>query len=648
MTDSERLKDGHKRHACFYCGKLEHPITRHFKTYHKEEEEVKAIMKMKTGKEKRRLWIALERKGDHKFNSQSSTTKLVVRKTKNISEKVPCVYCTGLFAARSLSKHVKKCPSKKNQELKKPLAAGRMLLSSDKADGKFGDVREHIVEKMRGRDENYLIMKNDRTLLLLGYSQMQLKEKDRYCDIRYTMKTLSKLLIEFRSITGMHNATSSSLVQVKNYDNVLRAAKNLTNYEGPRKIGKPNVFRKIGFSLSNLAVVVRTEAIKACDNDLREQCRSFLELYEVDWTAFSVNAQAVYEDRSANAPQNLPLESDVKLFKQYCVDEITKMLKYDSFSKDDYSLLSNLTLARLMTFNARRGSEVARLKLDRWEGVMDDRWKKKEYIDLIDDDVERKLAEKLKLCYIEGKKKKRSKKKKNHVPILFPEECVEAIQRLVSFRDKFVDEENEYVFHSGELYIKGWNALQTVAKEIGDRLTSPKLLTPTRTRKFLATILQLMQLNDAELGWMTTHMGHTKDVHLGFYRQEDSTIELTKVAKVLCAVDQGAELKNKKIDDLLTENNVEESRTEDAEDNDIQQQREDPKKTKKTWKKWTKAETEALHKAFQHHVKSKVKPMQHEVLNALNRYPVLKERGADKVKNKISKTIDILKKKSSD
>ena len=99
-------------------------------------------------------------------------------------------------------------------------------------------------------------MKNDRTLLLLGFSQMQLKEKDRYCDIRYTMKTLSKLLIEFRKISGKENAQSSSLVQCKNYDHVLQSAKNLTGYEGPRKIKKPNVFRKTGFSLSNLAVVV--------------------------------------------------------------------------------------------------------------------------------------------------------------------------------------------------------------------------------------------------------------------------------------------------------------------------------------------------------------------------------------------------------
>ena len=34
--------------------------------------------------------------------------------------------------------------------------------------------------------------------------------------------------------------------------------------------------------------------------------------------------------------------------------------------------------------------------------------------------------------------------------------------------------------------------------------------------------------------------------------QEDSTIELTKMAKVLTAIDEGKNIKNKKIDDVLT------------------------------------------------------------------------------------------------
>lgn len=47
-------------------------------------------------------------------------------------------------------------------------------------------------------------------------------------------------------------------------------------------------------------------------------------------------------------------------------------------------------------------------------------------------------------------------------------------------------------------------------------------------------------------------MGHTKDVQFNWYRKEDSTIELTKVARALMQVDVGSRdgLQNKKIDDL--------------------------------------------------------------------------------------------------
>lgn len=84
-------------------------------------------------------------------------------------------------------------------------------------------------------------------------------------------------------------------------------------------------------------------------------------------------------------------------------------------------------------------------------------------------------------------------------------------------------------------------------------MEKPKLITPTRTRKHLATTLQLMDMNEAELTWVTNHFGHSKDVHYQWYRQEDATIELTKIAKVLCAVDDGKSVKNKQIDEVNEE-----------------------------------------------------------------------------------------------
>ena len=84
-------------------------------------------------------------------------------------------------------------------------------------------------------------------------------------------------------------------------------------------------------------------------------------------------------------------------------------------------------------------------------------------------------------------------------------------------------------------------------------------------RDSFATVLQLLDMNDAELTWMTNHMGHTKDVRMNWYRKEDSTLELTKVAKVLHAVDRGDDLKNKKIDDLEVEERMDKQISEEDE-----------------------------------------------------------------------------------
>jgi len=136
------------------------------------------------------------------------------------------------------------------------------------------------------------------------------------------------------------------------------------------------------------------------------------------------------------------------------------------------------------------------------------------------------------------------------VPILFTNECVKAIRHLKQHqlvKSKFV-----FAAGCGERPYKGWDSLQSIAAKIPG-LKHPKLITPTRQRKFVATCMQLLDMNDAELTWLTNHMGHTKGVHFAWYRQEDSHIELTTVAKVLSALDGGQDLTNKKIDNVFND-----------------------------------------------------------------------------------------------
>ena len=63
----------------------------------------------------------------------------------------------------------------------------------------------------------------------------------------------------------------------------------------------------------------------------------------------------------------------------------------------------------------------------------------------------------------------------------------------------------------------------------------------------MATVLQLMVLNKAERKWVTNHLGNSEGVHDTSYRQEPSTVELTKVARILINKDKGASPKKKNI-----------------------------------------------------------------------------------------------------
>lgn len=56
---------------------------------------------------------------------------------------------------------------------------------------------------------------------------------------------------------------------------------------------------------------------------------------------------------------------------------------------------------------------------------------------------------------------------------------------------------------------------------------------------------------------------------------------------------------------------------------------------KKQWKRWTKQELEILIKCFKDRLQKSVIPLQHEVLLAQNRYPILKERAPRKIQDKL-------------
>ena len=114
-----------------------------------------------------------------------------MRQSKNLDEndsKVPCPHCFGFFKATKLHRHIsERCPAYSEEKVTKPLSSGRALLCVELCGGKFEEVHRHIIFKMVKRDEVFLVLRNDDTLLLYAATQMQTKEEDRYNDILFNL-----------------------------------------------------------------------------------------------------------------------------------------------------------------------------------------------------------------------------------------------------------------------------------------------------------------------------------------------------------------------------------------------------------------------------------------------------------------------------
>lgn len=145
---------------------------------------------------------------------------------------------------------------------------------------------------------------------------------------------------------------------------VVKATKNISGYKGPRDIDKPLFFMKCGYCLLNLSQYLKCAALKLLDKDRVEDLRNFTELYETDWQIYATNARATHEMQKANKPQQLPLESDVKKFRDTLIYNIKQCLEKIQKSKRPKAKhlrsLADNTLARLLIFNARRGCECSK------------------------------------------------------------------------------------------------------------------------------------------------------------------------------------------------------------------------------------------------------------------------------------------------
>jgi uncharacterized membrane protein len=111
-------------------------------------------------------------------------------------------------------------------------------------------------------------------------------------------------------------------------------------------------------------------------------------------------------------------------------------------------------------------------------------------------------------------------KRQRNVPVILTKDVKAAINTLNKRRTKGeVCESNKYVFAvndgRSENLLRGPDAMRKICKKLN--LKEPELIKSSNLRKYVATVSQIVDMNESEMEWLANHLGHDIHVHKEFY-----------------------------------------------------------------------------------------------------------------------------------
>jgi hypothetical protein len=204
---------------------------------------------------------------------------------------------------------------------------------------------------------------------------------------------------------------------------------------------------------------------------------------------------------------------------------------FKNIDKDIYRDMAEVCLTQVILFNRKRSREVQRITLEDYEHIMDSDVADEEIVKSVSK-FERQLVSTHKRIEIRGKRGSK-------VPVIFTEEMIANVDILLKLR-KAVDVPSDYLFGkpNSQFPIRGSDCLRRFSKESGAK--NPQRLTSTKLCKQLATMSQVLGLNEHGQDTLAKFMGHDIRVHRHYYELPENTVQLAKITKVLHALNVGA------------------------------------------------------------------------------------------------------------
>lgn len=312
------------------------------------------------------------------------------------------------------------------------------------------------------------------------------------------------------------------------------------------------------------------------------------------------------------------------------------MLAADSSDLKSYRLLTEALFCNLVLFNKRRVGELQRITLAEFTKYYDR--------PTISTDFEKILNESEKILYRSLKRVVVRGKRGRGVPVLFDRDSIESIEFLISLRKNFQFGDNPYLFgipHTENPIGGTWTIRKHAKKALGNA-SKASLLTSTKMRKHLATIVQILKMEKNDLEQLAAFMGHTEKTHSEFYRLPADIYQTAKVSKILMMAKNNSieKYKGKTLSEIQIDENLVEVDSDQDSDLEYEDQcnsqsasndyaeptdelniQQNQRKGKRNLIPWTSEQKSLAETFFKNHINNKKPPKKCEVMSLIEKYP---------------------------
>ncbi|KAJ8911355.1 hypothetical protein NQ315_011648 [Exocentrus adspersus] len=234
------------------------------------------------------------------------------------------------------------------------------------------------------------------------------------------------------------------------------------------------------------------------------------------------------------------------MLRAYCIKEAqnaVNILKTET-NPTQYKILVEATFMLLLLHNRKRVGDIQYIELIDVTNM--DKTPQEDDILEVLTPTERILTKLYRKIHTIGKGSK-------DLLVLIPRDIQEFVDTLLAERVKYIDSSNKYFFpncNGTDEWLNGCYVQRKYSTQCGAK--SPALIRSSKLRKHIATMMQLMDLRENEIGQVAAFMGHTQKTHCEFYRLPKDVLMIAKVSKILLKLEKGElqNCKNKTMDEI--------------------------------------------------------------------------------------------------